>query len=161
MKRAWDICCGSGCLGIGLKKAHPHLDVTLSDLSAEALALAKKNADLNELSVNFLSGDLLAPFAGKKADLVLCNPPYVTEEEYASLDPEVKNYEPKMALLGGLTFYQRLSQELPKYLNPGAKIFLEIGCTARKCGVKSFFSPALEDKTGREGLGGPRSVLFS
>ncbi len=141
MKTAWDICCGSGCLGLGLKKAHPHLDVTLSDLSADALALAKRNAELNQLSVNFLSGDLLAPFAGKKADLVLCNPPYVTEEEYASLDPEVKNYEPKMALVGGLTCYQRLSQELPKYLNPGAKIFFEIGCTQGNAVLSLFSAP--------------------
>ncbi len=141
MKTAWDLCCGSGCLGIGLKKAHPDLEVTLSDLSESALALAKKNAVLNQVEVNFLHGDLLAPFAGKKADLILCNPPYVTEEEYAALDPEVKHYEPKMALVGGLTFYERLSQELPNYLNPHAKLFLEIGASQGSA-VLSLFSAA-------------------
>ena len=141
MKTAWDVCCGSGCLGLGLKKAHPHLEVTLSDLSPDALEVAKKNGALNELDVKCVQGDFLAPFAGKKADLILCNPPYVTDGEYDALDPEVKNFEPKMALVGGLSFYQRLSQELPNYLNPGAKVFLEIGSKQGDAVLSLFSAP--------------------
>lgn len=120
----WDLCCGSGCLGLSIKKRCPQAEVVLSDVSAEALAVAKENA--GDLEVTFLEGDLLKPFSGK-ADVVVCNPPYITSEEYEELEDEVKLYEPKGALVGGLTFYERLEKELPAYLNESAKVFFEIG----------------------------------
>lgn len=129
-KFLWDICCGSGCIGIALKKKFPSLNVVSSDLSEKALNLAKENAAANGVSIEFLLGDLLAPFKGRKADFVVCNPPYISETEFATLDPEVKNFEPKMALLAGKTgleFYQRLAAELPLFLLPGAKVWFEIG----------------------------------
>lgn len=129
-KKAWDVCTGSGCLGIGLKKTFPELDVTLADLSPEALALAQANAAANQAAVTCVQGDLLAPFAGQKVDIVLCNPPYISKQEYAVLDRSVKEFEPRMALEGGedgLHFYKRLRRELPGYLNPQALVFLEIG----------------------------------
>ena len=122
----WDLCCGSGCLGLSIKRRHPQAEVTLSDVSKEALAVAKENASLNHLDVTFLEGDLLAPFSGK-ADVILCNPPYVTEEEYETLEDEVRLFEPKLALVGGTDFYARLEWELPPYLNDNAKLFFEIG----------------------------------
>jgi len=142
--QVWDICCGSGCMGIALKKKNPDLSITLSDLSIEALAVAKKNAIENSAEVNILQGDLLEPFKGMKSDLVLCNPPYVTEEEYDALDAEVRNYEPKTALVGGptgLEFYRRLNEELPAYLNPKAKIWLEIGWMQGSEMLKLFHNP--------------------
>jgi release factor glutamine methyltransferase len=129
-KKLWDLCTGSGCMGIALKKKLPSLEVTLSDLSNGALAIAKENANLNEVVVNFLQGDLLAPFQGKKTDFVVCNPPYISENEFQTLDSEVKNFEPRMALVSGnsgLEFYERLAKELPSFLNRGAKVWLEIG----------------------------------
>jgi len=126
----WDLCTGSGCIGIALKKANPALSVTLSDLSSEALLLAEGNAKLNGVDVEIVQGDLLAPFQGRKADWIVCNPPYISERELGELDPSVVNFEPKMALLGGekgTEFYERLKKELPPYLNPGAHIFFEIG----------------------------------
>lgn len=129
-KIAWDICTGSGCLGIGLKKKFPVLEISLSDLSADALELAKKNAERNGVAASFYQGDLLKPFTGKKADFILCNPPYVREEEYAALDASVRDFEPRLALVGGssgLEFYARLAKELPAHLNPHAQLFLEIG----------------------------------
>ncbi|NGX50547.1 MAG: Release factor glutamine methyltransferase [Chlamydiae bacterium] len=125
----WDLCTGSGCLGLSMKKKCPDLEVTLSDLSEQALACAKGNAEANKLDVTLVHGDLLEPFVGKKADLVLCNPPYVTQEEYETLEDEVRLFEPREALVGGVTIYERLARELPAYLNPGAKVFLEIGAT--------------------------------
>lgn len=124
--KVWDLCCGSGCLGLSVKRRLPQAEVTLSDVSKEALAVAKENASLNHLDVTFLEGDLLAPFSGK-ADVILCNPPYVTEEEYETLEDEVRLYEPKLALVGGTDFYARLERELPPYLNDHAKLFFEIG----------------------------------
>lgn len=128
----WDLCAGSGCIGIALKKACPALQVTLSDLSPKALALARDNAKMNAVDVRLLEGDLFDPFLGEKADIIVCNPPYISEAEYRTLDPSVKDFEPKMALVAGetgLEFYERLQKELPKYLNPNGKVFFEIGAT--------------------------------
>ncbi len=65
-KILWDVCCGSGCIGIALKKKFPTLQVVLSDLSSEALQVARENAQANGVDVSFMQGDLLNPFAGKK-----------------------------------------------------------------------------------------------
>lgn len=122
----WDVCTGSGCIGIALKKACPELDVTLSDISTDALALAASNARLNEVEVEILQGDLLEPFKGKKADFIICNPPYISSGEFLHLDPSVRNFEPHLALVGGergVEFYERLERDLP----PDANCFFEIG----------------------------------
>lgn len=142
-KRVFDVCCGSGCLGLGLKKAFPEFQVTLGDLSSDALKVAKGNAQLNHLTVDFVEGDLLVPFQGK-ADIIVCNPPYVSEQEYLGLSREVKAFEPKMALMAGKTgveFYQRLSHMLPNYLQPDGKIFLEIGKGQAEMVTNLFNSP--------------------
>lgn len=126
----WDLCCGSGCIGIALKKKFPQLNIVLSDLSEEALSVASTNAEENQVEVTLLQGDLLAPFTGQKAHYMVCNPPYISEEEYATLDPQVRDFEPKQALLAeseGLAFYHRLATELPSHLHPGGKVWLEIG----------------------------------
>lgn len=126
----WDLCCGSGCIGIALKKKFPELVVTLSDKSEEALAVAERNAIRNGIELSFVKGDLLGPFYGKKAHYIACNPPYISDGEYALLDAEVKNFEPAEALVAGptgLEFYQRLSKELRRYLFPHAKVWFEIG----------------------------------
>lgn len=125
-----DLCCGSGCIGISLKKANPELSVYLIDLSKEACELAIRNAELNQVKVTILNGDLLGPFFNKKANYVVCNPPYISENEYAVLEKEVRDFEPKMALVGGesgLDFYVRLSEELPAYLQSHSSIWFEIG----------------------------------
>lgn len=136
-KRALDLCTGSGCLAVGLKKALPNLEVVAVDLSKEALDLARQNS----CEIEWLHGDLTGPLQGK-FDLVLCNPPYVTSEEYATLDRSVRDFEPKMALDSGPTgyeFYERLAKELPAFLNEGAKVFFEIG-TGQGAKVLALFS---------------------
>lgn len=139
---AWDICTGSGCIGIAVKKNCPDLTVCLSDISQQALEMAGENAIRNAVDVELLQGDLLAPFCDRKADVVFCNPPYISSKEYFTLDPSVKNFEPQIALIGGedgLLFYKRLKEELPNFLNQGAKIFFEIG-TGQGQAVLSLFS---------------------
>jgi release factor glutamine methyltransferase len=125
----WDVCTGCGCIGISLKKKRPDCKVILSDISKEALAVAKENAEKNGVEVELLQGDLLGPFQGK-ADVIVCNPPYISEKDYTQLDREVREWEPKTALVGGSSgfeFYQRLSHDLPRYLNPNGKVYFEIG----------------------------------
>ena len=125
-----DMCCGSGCIGIALKKKFPKLDVILSDKEPKALEMAKKNAANNDVAVALCEGDLTEALGDIKADYLVCNPPYVTEEEYNNLDRGVRDYEPKSALVAGRTgleYYERLEQELPNILKPKALIWLEIG----------------------------------
>ncbi len=131
-KTLLDLCCGSGCLGIALKKRFPILNVILSDISPSALAVARLNAERNEVDLSFLEGDLLAPFKNRRAHFIVCNPPYVSEEEFPSLDREVRQFEPKIALVGGRTgfeFYERLAIALPDALVPHGKVWMEVGAT--------------------------------
>jgi release factor glutamine methyltransferase len=125
-----DLCTGSGCLGIAFKKARSDMKVILSDISSEALKVARSNVILNGLDIEVLEGDFLSTIAQRKIDYLVCNPPYVTEDEYEVLDPSVKDFEPKLALVAkdnGLYFYKKLAEELPSYLNSDGMVFLEIG----------------------------------
>jgi len=125
----WDICTGSGCLGISLKKKFPKLEVVLSDISPVALDYAKQSARVNGVNVECLLGDLMAPFGDRQADLMVCNPPYVSEEEYAALDPSVRDFEPGLALLAGpkgVELYMRLACQVKKHLRSGGVILLEL-----------------------------------
>jgi release factor glutamine methyltransferase len=129
-KILWDICCGSGCIGIALKKKHPALQVYATDISLQALTLAENNAKKNQVAICFLEGDLFSPFAKQKAHYIVCNPPYLSSSEYVHLDQTVKKYEPVLALVGGntgLEFYDRLAKELPDHLFPCGRVWLEIG----------------------------------
>ncbi len=161
--QAWDVCTGSGCLGIGLKKAYPDLAVTLSDLSLDALQVARNNCERNRVAVKILQGDLLTPFKGCKADLVMCNPPYISQKEFNELDSSVVKFEPHMALIGGesgLVFYERLAEELPLYLNPGAKVYLEIGYAQGQAVQVLFSSSCWKVKSLEKDLAGHDRFFF-
>lgn len=125
-----DLCTGSGCIAVSLKKLLPKSHVTASDLSAEALAVAKENAGRLQADISFLQGDLFVPVTGK-FDLIVSNPPYIEAEVIETLMPEVRDHEPRQALCGGadgLDFYRRIAKEAPAYLKPGGALYLEIGC---------------------------------
>lgn len=124
-----DLCTGSGCIGISIKKKIKNLNVFLADVSPEATEVAQKSAKLNDVDVVIKTGDFLDPLAGIKADYLICNPPYIRDLEYDYLEPEVR-LEPRIAFTGGndgLQFYRRLAAELPSILHPHAKVWLEIG----------------------------------
>ena len=126
-----DLCTGSGCIGISVAKHLPYQELLLVDLSENALAVAKKNAEkyLGE-NVTLLQSDLLTGVRGKKFSLLLSNPPYIVSRVIPGLDREVSEYEPKMALDGGedgLVFYRRIAKEAKAVLLPGARLYLEIG----------------------------------
>jgi release factor glutamine methyltransferase len=143
-KILFDICCGSGCIGIALKKKFPQLTVILSDISPQALKIAEKNAQANAVQIEILEGDLLAPFAGRKADFIVSNPPYISSSEYETLEPEVKQFEPKTALVSGesgLEIYQRLSRELPGFMTPSGRAWFEMGTCQGSPILKMFSSP--------------------
>lgn len=140
-KVLWDLCTGSGCIAIALKKVFPSLTVVASDLSREALKVARENAERNEIQIDFREGDLLIPFQGQKANYIVSNPPYISENEYLGLDPSVALFEPKMALVGGKNgaeFYERLASGLFSHLNEGGEAFFEIGSTQKELLTKIF-----------------------
>lgn len=133
-KTALDLCTGSGALAVALS-ALGGLTVTATDLSPDALCVARKNAEDNHADIRFLQGDLLnALDAGETFDLIVCNPPYLTEQDMEELQEEVRK-EPSMALFGGedgLIFYQRLAMGAKAHLNPGGVLMMEIGCEQGK-----------------------------
>lgn len=142
-KTIFDICCGSGCIGISLKKKFNDLKIYLSDISKNALLVAKENAKKNSVNVFFKEGDLLNPFDNLKADYIVCNPPYISNEEFLTLDDDVALFEPKIALVAkdkGLEFYKRIEKDIFKYLNRGAKLFFEIGYMQKDDILKIFSS---------------------
>lgn len=161
-KVIWDVCCGSGAIGLSLKKRFPESHVVLSDISKEALAIARVNMTNNDLKVEIREGDLFAPFLGETCDLIVINPPYIAEADYQKLDLEVKNFEPKLALTSGKTgleFYERIALESPKYLNPQGELVLEIGYDQEES-VKSLFDPGIwkDVKLKRDLSGHPRCL---
>ena len=134
-KDVLDLCTGSGAIGVSLAKLGNDLKVTCSDLSKDALATAKGNALANGLkSIKFEQGDLFTPFRGKlgrkKFDFIISNPPYIESEVIPTLQTEVKDHEPMMALDGGedgLDFYRQIAIEAPSHLKKGGVLMMEIG----------------------------------
>lgn len=125
-----DLCSGSGCIGLALKKRFPDLQVALADLSSEALQLASENAISNKLVVELLHGDFLHALDGRSFDFIVCNPPYVSEKSYLGLHSSVKDYEPMLALVAkddGLEFYARFAAEGRHHLRARGKAWFEIG----------------------------------
>jgi len=124
-----DVGTGTGAIALALAARLPAARVTAVDLSSGALALAAENAALNGLAdqVELLQGDLLAPVAGRRFDLVASNPPYVAEGE--TVDPEVARFEPALAVYAqhaGRAIHERLAEAAPRALNPGGHLVVEV-----------------------------------
>lgn len=125
-----DLCCGSGCIGISLAKICSNIDVVASDISEEALKLARANSLALRTKITFLEGDMFAPHKGKKYDMIVTNPPYIRKAMIEILQEEVKDHEPKRALDGGrdgLDFYRIIVDQAASYLKPGGFLLMEIG----------------------------------
>ncbi|WP_244244747.1 peptide chain release factor N(5)-glutamine methyltransferase [Marinilactibacillus kalidii] len=142
-----DIGTGTGVLGISHKLERPKDEVTLVDISPEALAIAQKNAQQLGADVNVCLSDLTAELQSGKYDLVVSNPPYISTAEHSEMDRSVLEYEPALALFAeqeGLEIYKRLASELPAILEEDAQIILEIGYR-QAASVKAIFEKVLPD----------------
>ncbi len=129
--RILDMCAGSGCIGISLEKLSPiPVAVLGADISEEALKVAKENGDrLGCEWYQTVKSDLFEKIEGA-FEVIVSNPPYIPSEVIETLDCEVKDYEPRLALDGeadGLAFYRRIAREAAKYLVTEGRIYLEIG----------------------------------
>ena len=124
---------GSGCIAIAIVSKCPAARIIAADISADAIAVAKQNAASNGVNdrIEFRCGDGFATLNGEdKFDLIVSNPPYIASEEIATLEPEVRDFDPRGALDGGtdgLDFYRRLTAEAGTFLKPGGKIIIEFG----------------------------------
>ncbi len=130
---ALDLATGSGCIAIVLAVKSASAEVFAVDISAEAIALARKNAEHAGVAnrIQFFEGDGFAPVAGgSRFHLIVSNPPYIPTAEIATLQPEVRDYDPRAALDGGvdgLDFYRRLAAEAGAFLKPGGRLMVEFG----------------------------------
>lgn len=144
-----DIGTGSGAIAISMKLECPELTVIATDLSEDALATAQKNAQRLEADIDFRLGDLTAPLAGEKYDIVLSNPPYIAFDEAQEMSSVVLEHEPHSALFAeedGLILYRKLAEQLPFYMNSPALIGLEIGYTQGEK-VAKFFQDSFPQAT--------------
>jgi release factor glutamine methyltransferase len=127
--RVLDLCTGSGAIAIALAKELPAATIVATELSAEAVAIAKKNVERNAVTVDVRAGDLFAPVAGERFDLIVSNPPYIASAVIPTLSAEVRR-EPRLALDGGadgLAFYDRICGLAREYLLPGGWLVVEHG----------------------------------
>ncbi len=125
-----DIGTGSGCIAISLAKQLENATIYALDISADALEVAKENAVLNAVKVNFIQADIFNFENELKFDLIVSNPPYVREFEKNEMHKNVLNYEPKEALFvsddSPLVFYKAITQFAAQHLNSNGKLFFEI-----------------------------------
>jgi release factor glutamine methyltransferase len=130
---ALDLGTGTGCLAVALAKNCLKAKLVAADISPAALELARANADRHGVSerIQFCLGDAFASLsAGQRFDLIISNPPYIASAEIATLEPEVRDHDPRLALDGGadgLDFYRRLAAEAADWLAPAGKMMLEFG----------------------------------
>ena len=131
-----DVGTGSGCLAIALATILPQARILAIDRSQDALAVAMSNASKHAVRgrIQWFHGDLLEPLReqgiGATVDVILSNPPYIAETDWADLQPEVRLFEPRMALVGGpygTEFHERLLEESRALLVPGGLLLMELG----------------------------------
>lgn len=129
-----DLCTGSGCILISLMKFCPGLLGTAADLSGEALKVAQKNAERQNVTIRFCQSDLFEAIT-ESFDVIVSNPPYIPTDEIDQLMEEVRLHDPRMALDGkedGLYFYRKITEESDRCLNAGGWLLFEIGCEQAK-----------------------------
>ncbi len=129
--RVLDLCTGSGAIAIALAKELPAAIVVATDISSQACAIARRNAERNSVAdrVDVREGDLFAPVTGERFDLIVANPPYIATAVIDTLSAEVKR-EPRLALDGGadgLAFYERICAQAIEHLEPGGALVVEHG----------------------------------
>ena len=128
-ERVLDLCTGSGALAVAIAHRFPGARVFAGDISPDAAVLARENAARCGVAVDVRLGDLFAPFAGERFDVIVSNPPYIPAGDLPGLQAEVQR-EPALALDGGLDglgFYRHIIKEATMYLDPGGWLLLEIG----------------------------------
>lgn len=164
--RVLDLCTGSGCVAITLKLERPTMTVDATDVSADALAVARDNAQrLGAVwNVRFALGDLFAPLGEPRPiyDLVVANPPYIASDEIPTLQPDVRDHEPHLALDGGqdgLEFVRRIVAEAPKHLRAGGALAMELGAGQAPMVEEIFLRGGFTDVRRKQDYAGHERVV--
>ena len=154
-----DLCTGSGIIGITLRKEleSKSLKVVASDISEEALKVAKENAIMNEAEVKFIQSDIFEN-VNEKFDIIVSNPPYIAYSDKITMEDNVLNYDPHLALFAeedGMYFYREIVENSKEYLNKDGMIFFEIGYDQREKILKlanknGFKAEVYKDINGRD-----------
>lgn len=163
-----DLCTGSGCIAIAAAANCAKASFLATDISERALAIAQKNAETNALSakIQFLLSDCFAELPeGTVFDIIVSNPPYIPDAEIESLDADVRQHEPRLALSGGtdgLDFYRRIISEAPRYLKEGGRLMLEFS-PEQETSLKALFetSGKYGDVRVKADLAGRARVMIS
>lgn len=128
---------GSGAISIALARELPRAEITATDISPGALEIARLNARANGVAnrIGFAAGDLFEPVAGRKFDLIISNPPYISEAEFGGLSRDIRDFEPLIALVpgpAGTECHERIIRAGKGFLRPGGALILEIGARQGK-----------------------------
>lgn len=154
-----DLCTGSGIIGITLGKEleFKSLEVVASDISEEALKVAKENAIMNEAEVKFIQSDIFENI-NEKFDIIVSNPPYIAYNDKKTMEDNVLNYDPHLALFAeedGMYFYREIVENAKEYLEEDGLVFFEIGYDQREKILKlanknGFKAEVYKDINGRD-----------
>lgn len=156
-----DMCTGSGCIAVALSRLGGAASCTAADYSEKALDIAKHNARINGADINFVHSDMFKGITGTYG-IIVSNPPYIRTSVIDTLMPEVKGYEPLMALDGGkdgLSFYRIISREAKNYLKPGGILAVETGYDQGKQVSEMFKESGYNDICVRKDLSGNDRVV--
>ncbi len=154
-----DLCTGSGIIAITIRKELENLslEVVASDISEAALKVAKENAILNDGDVKFIQSDIFKNI-NDKFDIIVSNPPYIAYDDKVTMEDNVLNYDPHLALFaeeGGMYFYRKIVENAKQYLKEDGVIFFEIGYDQREKMLKlaksnEFIAEVYKDLNGRD-----------
>ena len=160
--RILDLGTGSGCLAVTLSLEVQGCEVFASDVSAAALGIAERNARTHGARVRFIRSDLLVCFAKSSFDIIISNPPYVSEAEYAELSPQIRGYEPRTALLGGkdgLACIREIAAAAGTALREGGFLLLEIGASQAESAERIVRENGFSDICFETDIGGIKRVV--
>jgi release factor glutamine methyltransferase len=162
--RALDLCTGSGCVAVAFARARPTWRVTASDVSREALGLAWENARRAgaAFSLRVVEGDLFAPFEGERFELVTANPPYIPSGELGELAPDIRDFEPRLALDGGgdgLDVVRAVVRGASVHLEPNGVLAVEVGHDQAARAAELFERAGFVDVRVQKDYGGHERVV--
>ena len=154
-QKVLDLCTGSGAIAIAVATKKEGAIVTASDVSQYALDIAKSNASLLGLNIDFRCGNMFEGVKGEKYDIIVSNPPYIPSADIQKLEKKVKDFEPMLALDGGkdgLNFYRIIAKEYSEYLNENGTLILELGIDESEKVAALFEGKSVEIKKDYNGI---------
>ena len=159
--RLIDLGTGSGCLAISIALERPDFKIFASDISPDALKIAEINSRYHKTPITFIKSDWFSEI-NNTFDIIIANPPYISENEYKSLPISIRRFEPKIALtagINGLDCFKKIIMEFHKYLKPNGIIFMEIGYSQKRIIEELFIKYGYENINFFNDLSGKARVV--